>query len=89
MSNIHYAPVTCNHWPPTYGGRMGDSWAKVQGNYFSCVLAGEITGFDTWILTPGRFSIAKGSAKSKVLTSSLPHRGGAHNRALKAEKSSF
>ena len=42
-----YAPVICNHCPhlpPT--GRVGDSWAKVQGNYFSSVLsAGEMTGF--------------------------------------------
>ena len=33
---------------PTYGWcRLGDSWAKVQGNYFSSVLLaqGEMTGF--------------------------------------------
>ena len=39
--------------------------------------------FDIRILTPGRFSIAKGGAKSKVLTSSWPPGGGAHDRALK------
>ena len=43
-------------------------------------------GFDISILTPGRFAIAKGGAKSKVLTSTLPPGGGAHSRALKAEK---
>ena len=39
------------------------------------------------ILTPGRFSIAKGGAKSKVFTSILSPEGGAHGRALKAEES--
>ena len=43
--------------------------------------------FDIRILTSGRFSIAKGGAKSKVLTFSLPPGGGAYSRALKAEKS--
>ena len=38
------------------------------------------------ILTPGRFSIAKVGAKSKVLTSSLSPGGGAYSGALKAEK---
>ena len=41
----------------------------------------------TRILTPGRFSVAKGGAKNKVLTSSLPPGGGAYSRALKAVKS--
>ena len=43
-------------------------------------------GFDIRILTPVRFAIVKGGAKSKVLTSSLPPGGGTHSRALKAEK---
>ena len=43
--------------------------------------------FDNRILTPGRFSIAKGGVKSKVLTSSLPTGDGAHSRAMKTEKS--
>ena len=38
-------------------------------------------------LTPGRFSVVKGRAKSKVLTSSLPPGDGAYSRALKTEKS--
>ena len=78
-----YAPVICNHCPPPTG-RVGDSWAEVQGNYFSSVLSvqGKRQGFDIKILNPGRFSIAKGGANSKVLTSSLPP-----SRALKAEKS--
>ena len=68
---------------------MGYSLAKVQGNYFSSVPAvqGKRHGFDIRILTPGRFSIAKGRAKSIGLTSSLPLWGGAYSRALKAEKS--
>ena len=33
------APVICNHYSPTYGGRVGDSWAKERGNYFSSVPA--------------------------------------------------
>ena len=54
-------------------GRVGDSWAKVQGNYFLLVptVQGILQGFGIRILTHGRFSIAKGRAKSKVLTSSL------------------
>ena len=69
-------------------GRVGDSRAKVQGNYLLSVPAvqGKLWGFDIRILTPGRFSIAEGGAKSKVLTSSLPPWGGAYSRALKAEK---
>ena len=39
----------------------------------------------TRILTPGGFSVVKGWAKSKVLTTSLPPGSGAHSRALKAE----
>ena len=66
-------------------GRVGNSWAKVRGNYFSSVPAvqGKWYGFDIRILTPGRFSIAKGGAKNKVLTSSLPPGGRAYSRALK------
>ena len=68
-------------------GLQGDSRAKVRDNYFSSVPAvkGKWRGFDIRILTPGRFSIAKGGAKSKVLFSSSPHGGGAYSRALKAE----
>ena len=83
-----YAPVICNHCPPSSPptGKDGDSGAKVLGNYFSSVPAvqGKWQGFDIRILTPARFSIVKGGAKSKVLTS-LPPGGGAHSRALKAE----
>ena len=50
-------------------------------------MQGKLRGFDIRMLTSGRFSIAKGGAKSKVLTSSLPPGGGAYSRALKAEKS--
>ena len=46
-------------------------------------MQGKQRGFNIRI----RFSIAKGGAKSKVLTSSLPPGGGAYSRALKAEKS--
>ena len=51
------------------------------------LVQGKRRGFDIRILIPGRFSIAKGCAKSKVFTSSLPPGGGAYCRALKAEKS--
>ena len=54
---------------------MGDSRAKVQGNYyFSSVLSvqGKSRGFDIRSLTPGTFSTAKGGTGSKVLTSCLP-----------------
>ena len=50
-------------------------------------MQGKCQGFDIRILPPGRFFIAKGGAKSKVLTSSLPPGGGAYSRALKAETS--
>ena len=50
-------------------------------------LQGKLWGFDIRILSPRRFSIAKGGTKSKVLTSSLSPGGGAHSSALKAEKS--
>ena len=46
-----------------------------------------VVGNDGVLPSAGRFSIAKGGAKSKVLTSSLPPVGGAYSRALKAEKS--
>ena len=77
--------------PPTHThihlqGSVGDSRAKVQGNYFSSVpsVQGKGLGLDIRILTPERFSIAKGGAKSKVLTSSFPPGGGAHSMALKS-----
>ena len=50
-------------------------------------MQGRLQGFHIRILTPGRFSIVKGRAKSKVLTSSLSPGGRAYSRALKAEKS--
>ena len=85
---MHQSFVTTAPPPPHLWGRVGDSRAKVRGNYFSSVPAvqGKLWGFDIRIHTPGRFSIAKGGAKSKVLTSSLPPGGGAYSRALKAEK---
>ena len=46
-----------------------------------------LTGFDIKILNPGRFFIAKGEAKSKVLTSSSPHVVEPYSMALKSEKS--
>ena len=82
---MHQSFVTTAPPPPPLWERVGDSLAKVQGNYFYS--AGEMTGFLHRILTPGKFSIAKGRAKSKVLTSSSPPGGGAYSRALKAEKS--
>ena len=68
---------------------MGDSHAKVLGNFFSSVpvVQGKWRGFDIRILNPGRVSIAKCGAKSKVLTSNLSPGGGAYSRDLKAEKS--
>ena len=80
-------PVICNHCtPPT--GRVGIARLKSRAITFrvSSQCRGNDGGFDIGILTPVRFSIAKGGAKSKVLTSSLPPGGGAHSRALKAEK---
>ena len=79
-SSAHNAPVICNHCspspPPThsYGEPWGTAGLKCWGNYFSSVpaLQGKWQGFDKRILTPGRFSIAKGRAKSKVLSASLP-----------------
>ena len=87
QSFVSTAPPTTPH--PLLRGRMGDCLAKVQGSYFSSVpsVQRKLQGFDIRILTPGRFSIAKGGAKSKVLTSSFPPGGGAYSRALKAVKS--
>ena len=48
-------------------------------------MQGKCHGFDIRILIPGRFSIVKGGAKSKVLTFGMPPGGGAYSRALKAE----
>ena len=77
------------YYCPTPRRRVGDSWAKVMGDYFFIVPAmqGKLQGFDIKILTPGRFSIVKGRAKSMVLISSLFPVGGVHSRALKTEKS--
>ena len=83
---MHHLFVTTATPTPNLRGRVGDSWAKVWGNYFSCVPAvqGKLPCFDIRILTPGRQSVAKGGAfKSKVLTSSLPAGGNNHSRALK------
>ena len=68
-----------------FRGRVGDSLAKVRGNYFSIVPAvqGKRQASDIRILTQRRFSTAKGGAKSKVLKSSFPPGGGAYIRALK------
>ena len=53
---------------------MGQLLFKCPGS------ACEITGFDIKIFTPERFSTAKGGAKSKVLTSSLPTVWGSEQR---------
>ena len=50
-------------------------------------MQGKCRGFDFRIVIAGKYSIAKGRAKSKVLTSSLPRGVGADSKALKAEKS--
>ena len=70
-----YAPVICNHYLTTYGEGYGIARLKCR-----------VITFDIRILTPGRFSVTKGGAKSKVFTSILPPGGGAYSRALKAEK---
>ena len=44
-------------------------------------MQGKLQGFDIRILTQGRFSIARGRAKSDVLTSSLSPGGVARGRA--------
>ena len=67
------------------GGQPGQSAGQLL--FKSPRTAGEMTGFDIRILTPGRFSIAKSGAKSKFLTSGLPPGGGAYSRALKVDKS--
>ena len=69
---MHQSFVTTAHPPMGKGG--GCPGLKCRANYFSSVLSvqGKPQDFDNRILTPGRFSIVKGRAKSKVLTSSLP-----------------
>ena len=72
--------------PPTYGEGLGDSWAKVPGNFFLMSgSAGECRGFDIMILIPGRLSIVKDRAKSIVLAFSLSPGAGAYSRALKTK----
>ena len=78
--------------PPPHTHTYGEGWGIARlkcSNYFLIVLSvqGQRRGFDIRILTPGRCSTAMGRAKSQVLTSSLSPGGGAHSRALKAEKS--
>ena len=50
-------------------------------------MQGKRQGFDIRILHHGKFSVVKGRAKSIVLTPGWYPWGGAHSRALKAEKS--
>ena len=73
---------------PHLWGRVGDSRAKVRGNYF--LIVPTVQDNDR-VLTLGSIpkgdSVAKGGAKSKVLTSSQSPGGVAYSRALKAEKS--
>ena len=59
----------------------------MRSNYFFIVLAvqGKLWGFDIKILPPRRFSVAKGRAKSIVLTSSWSPDGGVYSLTLKAE----
>ena len=82
---MHQSFVTTAIPPPPphthLQGRVDKSWAKVHSTYFLGVPN------DIRILIPGRFSIAKGRAKSKVLNSKLTPGGGAYSRALKTEKS--
>ena len=61
----------------------------MQGNYFSIVPAepGYYRGFNIGTLTPVRFSVVEGGAKSRVVTISLSPQGRAYTRALKSEKS--
>ena len=57
-SRIQNAPVICNHCP---GEGWGIAGLKCEAIFeFPRRSAGEMTGFDITILTPGRFSIAKG-----------------------------
>ena len=71
---IHQSFVTTPPPPAYLRGRMGDSRAKVRGNYIFNVPAVHVKwqGFDIKIFTRERFSIAKGrekrSKRSIVLT---------------------
>ena len=50
-------------------------------------MPGNCQGFNIGTLTPVRFSVVKGGAKSRVVTISLSPQGMAYTRALKSEKS--
>ena len=62
---------------PHLRGLPGNSRAKVQGNYFLIVptVPGNYRGFNIGNLTPVRFSVVYGGAKSRVVTIS-PRRAG-------------
>ena len=61
----------------------------MQCKYFFIVPAalGKCGGYNIGILTPVRFSVVLGGAKSRVVTISLSPQGRAYTRALKSEKS--
>ena len=80
---MHQSFVTTDPLP------MGKGWgiAGLKCRAITFRVSSQCSGNDgVLILNPGIFSIAKGGAKSKVLTSSLPPGGGVHSRARKAEK---
>ena len=88
IGNQINAPVICDHCLPPPTGK-GEVTARLNCRAITSsvpAVQGKLRGFDIRILTPGRFFIAKGRTKRKVLTSSLPSGGGAFNRALKADK---
>ena len=86
---MHQSFVTTAPPPPPHGEEFGIAVLKCWAITFrvSPQCRGNEGGFDIKILPPGRFPIAKGGTKSKVLTSSLPPGGGAYSGTLKAEKS--
>ena len=86
---MHQSFVTTAPPRTTYGEGWGIAGLKCGAITFrvSPQCRGNDGGFTLGPSSQGTFTIAKGGAKSEVLTSSLPPRGGAYSRALKAEKS--
>ena len=76
---------------PTHG-MVEDSWAKVWSNYLFLIVPtmhymGNNMAFYIRDLIPVTFSIARGRAKSIVLTSSLSAGGGDYSRVLQTVRS--
>ena len=86
QSFVSKFPTSMVSTPPTPTG-IAKGIAGLRCRAITFLLNPQCRGFNIGNLTPLRFSVVSGEAKSRVVTISLSQQDGAYSRALKSEES--